>query len=118
MPQVTGRLAITVKGSRLTSKEGATLKYSSFEREGVAGDAGPIGFAEKTAIPEIECVVAHTGATRLADFEAMTDETVSFDTDTGTSYVLRNAWCAGALELSKGEVKIKFQGLKCEEVGA
>ncbi len=115
--QVTGRVATTVKGKRLTSKEGATLKYSDFSREGVTGDAGVIGFAEKTEIPEITCVVAHTAETRLADFQAMKDETVSFDADTGTSYVLRNAWCADALELSKGEVKLRFQGIKCEEVG-
>ena len=117
MAQVTGRVSINIKGSRLTSKEGATLKFSNFSREGVAGDAGPIGFSEKTEIPEIECVIAHTAATRLADIEAMKDETVSFDADTGTSYVLRNAWCVGPMELSKGEVKVKFQGLRCEEVG-
>ncbi|MDR2187034.1 MAG: phage tail tube protein [Azonexus sp.] len=115
--QITGRVAIMVKGSRVASKEGATLKFSDVEREGIAGDGGVLGYAEKTAIPEIECTVAHSATTRLSDFQAMTDETVSFDADTGTSYVLSNAWCTGALELSKGELKLKFQGIKCEEVG-
>lgn len=115
--QVTGRVATTVKGKRLASKEGATLKFSDFSREGVTGDAGVIGFSEKTEIPEISCVVAHTAETRLADFLAIKDETISFDTDTGTSYVLRNAWCSGGIELAKGEVKLTFQGIKCEEVG-
>lgn len=118
MTQLTGRVAIMVRGERLSSKEGATLKYSDVEREGVVGDAGVLGFTEKSVIPEVECVISHSAATRLADFQSMTDETVSFDADTGTSYVLRNAWCVGALELSKGEVKLRFQGMKCEEVGA
>jgi hypothetical protein len=118
MAQITGRIAIIVRGERLSSKEGATLQFSDFEREGVAGDAGVLGYSEKTSIPQIEATIAHSAQTRLADFQAMEDETVSFDADTGTSYVLRNAWCTNALELSKGEVKITFQGIKCEEVGA
>lgn len=115
--QVTGRVAITVKGKRIASKEGATLKYSNFSREGVVGDSGVIGFAEKSEIPEITCVVAHTSETRLSDFQDMKDETVSFDADSGTSYVLRNAFLADPLEISKGEVKLRFLGVKCEEVG-
>jgi hypothetical protein len=118
MAQVTGRVAIIVKGVRLASKEGATLNFSDVEREGVAGDGGVIGYQEKTAIPQIECTIAHTGATRLSELQAIVDETVSFDVDSGTSYVLRNAWCTSALSLSNGEVGVTFQGLKCEEVGA
>lgn len=118
MGQLTGRVAITVRGRRLASKEGATLKYSNVSREGVTGDAGVLGFTEKSEVPEIRCTVAHDGATRLADFESMVDETVSFDADTGASYILRNAFLAGSISLSKGEFELTFQGLIVEEVGA
>jgi hypothetical protein len=117
MGQLTGRVAINVKGQRLASKEGATLKFSGFSREGVTGDAGVLGFVEKTEVPEIKCSITHDAKTRLADFEAITDEAISFDCDTGTSYILRNAFCAGAISLSKGEVELTFQGLSVDEVG-
>jgi len=114
--QLTGRVFITVKGKRLRSKEGSTLKYSDFSREGVTADTGVAGFTEKTEIPGVECVIAHAADISLAEFQAIKDETVSFDTDTGRSFVLSPAWTAGALELSKGEVKLTLQAMKCEEV--
>ena len=116
--QCTGRVAITIGGNRLTSKEGAKLKYNDKTRETVLGDAGVLGYSEKTDAPEITCTIAHKKGISLAAFEAMNDETVSFDADTGASFVLRNAWCADALELTNGEVSLRFVGMKCEEVGA
>ena len=114
--QLTGRVFITVKGKRLRSKEGATLKFSDFSRKGQTADTGVAGFTEGTEIPGCECVLLHAADTSLAEFKAMSNETVSFDTDTGRSFVLSEAWCAGALELSKGEVKLSFESMKCEEV--
>jgi len=114
--QLTGRTFVTVKGQRLRSKDGATLKnFGGLSREGVTADTGVAGYTEKTEIPEIECTIAHGADTKLSDFLSITDETISFDTDTGSSYILTGAWCTGALELSKGEVKLKFQGMDCQE---
>jgi hypothetical protein len=119
MAQITGRITIVVRGVRLSSKEGATLTFADIGRKGVAGDTGVLGYSESTQIPQIEATIAHDARTRLEDYKAMVDETISFDADTGTSYVLRNAWCdPESLVLSGGEVKITFQGVKCEEVGA
>lgn len=113
--QLTGRITITVKGQKLRSKEGSTLKYGDVEREGVAADTGVAGYTEKTSIPEVECVIAHAADISLKELQAITAAEVQFITDTGKSFILADAWCAGALELSKGEVKLKFQGMKCEE---
>ena len=114
--QLTGRAFITVRGKRLRSKEGSTLKYSDISREGQVADTGVAGFIEKVEIPGVECVIAHAADISLAEFQAIKDETISFDTDTGRSFVLSEAWCAGGIELSKGEVKLTFQAVKCEEV--
>lgn len=113
--QLTGRVFINVKGKRLRSKEGSTLKFGGVEREGVTADTGVAGYMEKTSIPEVECTIAHGADTSLAEFQAVTAEEVQFVTDTGKSFILRDAWCGGALELSKGEVKLKFQAMSCEE---
>lgn len=116
MAQVTGKAFITVKGKRQASREGATLRYGGVERQAEMADTGVAGFSEKNVVQEIECSIVHDGNTSLAELMAITDETISFDTDTGKSFVLSNAWCTGGLELSKSEVKVKFQGLGCKEL--
>lgn len=116
MSQVTGRVFITLGGKRIASKEGATLKYGGIEREAVVADTGVVGPQEKITVPEIDCTVVHTKEVSLKELQAIKDATMSFDTDTGASFVLRSAFYASGLELSKGELKVKFQAIECEEV--
>lgn len=117
MGQVTGRVTITVAGNRLKSKNGATGRnFEGLTRTGVAADTGVAGYQEETAIPEVECVIVHDGKTSITELASITDATLSFDTDSGKSYVLRNAWHCGGSELSKEELKAKFQAMKAEEV--
>lgn len=113
----TGRAFITVAGRRLASKEGTgKLGIGNMERTAVKGDAGVLGYTETPGVPYVECTIQHNADTSLQEFADMTDVTVSFDTDTKRSYVLRNAWCAKALEMDKGEVALRFEGMSCEEV--
>jgi hypothetical protein len=116
MAQVTGRVFITISGKRVSSKEGAKLMMGGFVRETVMADAGVMGFSEKPIAPGVECTIAHTADVSLAEFQAMTAASISFDTDTGRSYVLSGAWCANGMELEKGEVKLVFGALDCKEV--
>ncbi|MBS1247424.1 MAG: hypothetical protein H6R48_213 [Proteobacteria bacterium] len=116
MGHLTGRAFITVAGRRLASKEGAKLGFGNIERTAEMGDAGVLGYKEKPGVPYIECTIAHGADTSLQEFADMTDVMVSFDTDTRRSYVLRNAWNAKALEMDKGEVALRFEGMSCEEV--
>lgn len=116
MAQVTGRVFITVAGKRIASKEGAKLMFGGVERETVIADSGVVGFSEKNVAPGVECTIVHTAATSLAEFQAMTAVSISFDTDTGKSFVLSGAWCANVIELEKGEVKLTFGALDCKEV--
>ncbi|GAB2182677.1 phage tail tube protein [Denitratisoma sp. agr-D3] len=116
MTQLTGRVFITVKGQRVRSEKGAVLRnFGGIKRTGIAGDTGVAGFTEETVIPEIECSIIHGDDVSLTDILAITDETIIFDTDSGRSFVLTNAWCCGELELSDSKVKTKFQAPTCEE---
>lgn len=116
MAQVTGRVFITVAGKRIASKEGAKLKYGGVKREGVTADSGVVGYKEAPEIPGVECTVVHTSDVSIAEFQAMTNASISFDTDTGRSYVLSGAWCEGAMELASGELGLNFGALDCREV--
>lgn len=114
--QVTGRVFVKINGDRQNSKEGAKLDFGGVSRTGVKGDNGVHGFSESTEIPYIECTISHKGDTSLAALQKLTNETITFETDSGKRYVLRNAWTAKSLELSKGEVSLRFEGLTCEEM--
>lgn len=115
--QLTGRVFINVPPvGRLGSKEGAKLGFGNPSRTGVTGDTGVLGFTEKTEIPFVECTIAHHGKVSLKALADITEAQISFDTDTGKSYILGGAWCAKSLELDKGEVSLRFEAMSCEEV--
>jgi len=116
--QITGRVRVSVSGNLLRSKSGAKLNIGGVERTPVDGDSGPHGFTEKTMVPFIECVISHTSDTDLEELKNMTDESITFETDTGKSYVLRNAWLENVIELAggDGEVSLKFSGMSAEQV--
>jgi hypothetical protein len=116
MALLTGRAFIFAGGVRLASKEGAKLDIGAMERTGEIGDAGVLGYKEKPTVPYVECTVAHDAGTQLQTFADMVDVGVFFDTDTGRSYVLRNAWRAGKIEMTNGDVSLRFEGMSCEEV--
>ncbi len=111
----TGRAFITVAGRRLASKEGAKLGFGNMERTAVMGDAGVLGYQEKPSVPYVECTIAHSADTSLQEFSEMVDVNVFFDTDSRKRYVLNNAWLAKAIELDKGEVALRFEGMSCNE---
>lgn len=114
--KVTGRVFISVNGERMRSKEGAKLMLGGAEREAVVGDDSIHGFTEKLTAPGIEFTMSHMADTNLKALSDLTDASVQFEADTGKVYVLRNAWCAKSIEMSKGEVSLVFNGLSCEEV--
>jgi len=112
----TGRAFVTVAGKRLATKEGAKLGFGNMERTANMGDAGVLGYTEKPTVPYVECTIAHDTNTSLQELAEMTDVPVLFDTDTKKSFVLRNAWCAKALEMDKGDIAVRFEAMSCEEV--
>lgn len=116
MSKKTGRAFISAAGQRLASLPGAELDIGAYERKAVLGDAGVLGYTETPTVPSVDCTIQHDADTLLQEFGDMVDVNVSFDTDSGKSYVLRNAWRAGTVKMSKGEVKLRFEAMSCEEV--
>lgn len=120
MAQVTGRCWIYIDGALMRSLEGAKLTgVGSTERTAVVGPQ-VWGFTEKTVAPTVEATFAHTADLSLATLGALTDVTLTFECDTGKSYVLRHAWLENAPDLTadKGDVTAKFCGMSIEEVDA
>lgn len=118
MSKVTGRVFIKVSGKLLRSKEGAKLTgIGEVERTPVIGNE-VYGFVEKVVAPSIECTLADTADLSIKEIAAITDATATFETDTGKTYIVRNAWCESSPSLTAGEgdVECKFTGVACEEM--
>lgn len=116
--QLTGRAFIKLNGNLLRSKEGAKLNLGGVNRPPVTGDTGVHGYTERPVAPWIECTISHGADTNLQELADFRDGSVSFETDTGKSYVLREAWCENPPELTtgEGEVTLRFSGMSAEEV--
>ena len=115
MTQVTGRVFVSLNGQRIRSKEGASLETGGVEREAALSDAGVDGYMEKITAPKVDCKINHTDVTSMTDIQSFKDGTLTFETDTGRIYTLRDAWCAKPPKLEKGEVTLEFQAVECLE---
>lgn len=115
MAKVFGRAFITVGGKRYNTKEGASLKFGGIARDPVVGDGGVAGHQEKLEAPEVDCTIIATGEVSLAEIQKIDNATVSFDTDSGRSYVISNAFSGPVPELSRDGIKAKFYGIEAKE---
>jgi hypothetical protein len=121
MPQaaVGGTAYIKVDGQQYALK-GDLKVMGQLVREGVAGQDGVHGYIEKHEVPCIEATFTDMDGLRKDDLERITDSTITVELLSGKAYVLRNAWFAGPFELEteEGEVSVKFEGMKLEEIRA
>ncbi len=117
MAQITGRAFIKHNGQLLRTKEGAKLNMGGVKRNTEKGDTGVHGYSEEVSEPFIECSIAHGADTNLTDLRDITDASITFETDSGKSFILRGAWLESPLELEAkgGAVALRFVGISCEE---
>lgn len=115
MSQVTGRVFIALNGRRLRSKEGAKLITGGIEREPAMSDSGVDGFVEKFVHAQVECSINHTPDISLRELQDFKEGTLTFETDTGSVWTLKDAWNAKPPELTKGDVALVFQAVECLE---
>lgn len=110
MATVFGRAFITIAGKRYNTKEGATLKVGGISREPVVGDSGLAGSQEKIEAGQIDCTIIATNDVSVTDIQAIKDANISFDCDSGKSFVSSDAFNGPVPELSKDGIKATFYG--------
>jgi len=116
--QITGKAKIKVNGKRLISESGATLNPGGFNRPPKTGGGEVHGYSEEDVAPSLECVVFHKKGMSITDLSDITDATVTFDTDTGVQFILRDAWTTepAVLDAGNGTVALKMSAISCDEV--
>jgi hypothetical protein len=115
---VAGIAFLFVDGNQYPLRGNFMVDPSSIDRTGIVGQDGVHGFQELPVVPFIEGDVTLDPALNIEDVEAIFDATVQADLINGHSYVLRNAWTAGRRNLNtrEGLVRIRFEGMACQEI--
>lgn len=116
--QITGKAIIRVDGQQWRTEDGATLDVGGVKRTPKVGGGSVYGYSEETAPPELECKVYHTKDTDVTAINKITNATVTFESDTGDAYVLREAFVLepGKLEAKDGAIAVKMSGITCQRV--
>lgn len=117
MSQITGRAFIRVNGRQLKSRPGATMKLGGFNRTPVIGDDGVHGYTEEVVAPEISCTISHDEKTSLTDIANSTNDSVTFETDSGKTFVMSGSFLTAPPELNgqDGGVPLVYAGISTEE---
>ncbi|WED23521.1 phage tail tube protein [Vibrio sp. JC009] len=98
---------------RLPTKEGATINFGNAKREAVMGDEGVLGHGEVfEAAPSIKVTIAHAKSTDEDALRDFSGENLTYQTNSGKTYTLMNAWTADPIELTvkDGQIEVLFNG--------
>ena len=119
MSQRLGKAFIKWDGKLLESMPDAKLDLGGVTRTPVTGANAVLGFSEKVKESTIECEISMSAETRLAELAAIKDATITFECDTGQTYIIRNGFLIdppSATAGDGGKVPLKFSGPAAEEM--
>jgi hypothetical protein len=87
------------------------MNIGGVTREAVPGDYESGSFMEKQVPSETDFEILLKKGVSLANLRAIDNATLTLETDIGTSYIVRNAYCADAITVGQeGSAKVKFMG--------
>lgn len=115
-----GKAYINVDGSLLATMPGAKLNLGGVDRTAVVGDNAVLGFTEAPVASLLTCEISMGVGTSLKTLRDLKGATVTFECDTGQTYVMREAFTTKALEISAGDagkVSLEISGQPAEEMG-
>ena len=120
MPQgaIAGTAYLKVDSNMYPLKGNLTVSGSPIERAGIAGQDYVHGYQELPRVPYIEGDVSTLPELASQDIEQLFNVTVTAELVNGRTYVLRNAWTKGPLEINThdGQFRIRFEGVSCDEM--
>lgn len=110
---------IKVNGGLLRTLPGAKITLGGVKREPVVGASSVHGFAETIEPAMMECEISLTQGFSLEEIRNITNATVTYEADTGQTWVIHGAFCTETLQVNAGEggkVPVKFAGQPAEEM--
>jgi hypothetical protein len=121
MTQRFGMAFIAVDGDLQPTMPGAKLDIGGVERNPVEGDNRMLGFTEKPKPSLLAFEISLGGGMTLKKLKDLKGATVTFECDSGQTYVVRQAFTTKTLSLTSGDngkVGVEMAGQPAEEMGA
>ena len=116
MARMTGQCYVYLDGKKIRIKD-AELKPGGKIRKPVMDSSGHCGNkVEEVVASEITGKSAHGDDIDLVALQDYHDGTATFQTDSGQTYVVRDAATTEALKLGSGEIDITLSGAPAEKV--
>lgn len=113
-----GTAYLKVDGEQYILAGSLTISIQESTREGKAGLSGVAGYTESPRVPYIEVSFFTHPTLSVTALENITDSTVTAELSNGRTYILRNAWTAGEINIdaASGELTVRFEGKKMTEM--
>ena len=115
--KILGIIDIDIDGTTLMCGDDSTLDPGGVSRPVVKGSRVH-GYREEVMEAKAELKVFIDGSFSMDLFRNMTNSTLTMRTDTGQTWIVRNAWCSEPPPLSQkeGTAKVTLLGPPAEEV--
>lgn len=116
--QVFGQARIKVDGETIDTKPGASLELGGPVRSAQRGDYNAGSFSEETTESKLTATLQVKRGTRVTDIRNIDNATITFQADTGQTYIVRNGYCADGITVTSGGegAAVVFQGPPAEEL--
>ena len=116
--RVGGLLFLKVNGELFQAKGEFTYSINATKRESIIGVDGIHGFSEMPKSVYVEGSITDSDELDLGALQEVRDATVTLELANGKIIVLREAFYAsdGEVSTSEGEIAVRFEGLRGEEV--
>lgn len=116
--QVAGQARVKVSGGLLETDGETTLELGGVKRDSVKGDYQASAFREETEPSKVEISILMKAGVSLKAIQAIAGETLTVEFDTGTTYVIPDAYCAEPPSVTQkdGKAKLVFMGAPAEEL--
>lgn len=112
---------IKVDGLLLATMPGAKIDIGGKARASVVGASEIHGYGETIKPSTLECEISLGQGMSLEGLRNITAATVTYEADTGQTWVIRDAFVSETLNITAGDggkVALKFEGQPAEEMSA
>lgn len=114
--KVWGQARVRINGQEYATEPKSSLVLGGRARDRVEADNRAGLFTEKDVPSELEASIIVTQGMSLEPLRNIDDATVTFEGDTGQTYVVGHMVNMDALKIEDGKAKIKLEGPPAEEV--
>ena len=110
-----GRSKLRINGVTIDCEGKSSLELGGVKRNAVQADYRTGLFNEEDMDSKIECSALVTAGVSLKAFDT-DDATITFEADTGQTYVIRHAYLSEPPSVSEGKAKLVYMGPAAEEL--